>query len=94
MCVWLCVDLWTGELNSEAMAAGLCLQEEGGRVKERCREEEQHLGSTHLQEGPGKTTPNSTCRGENSWNFLQCVNRTSFFWRGGGLFKILGQVSV
>lgn len=54
VCVWLCVDLWTGELHCEAMAAGLCLQEEGGRVKERHREKEQHLGSTHLQESPGK----------------------------------------
>lgn len=36
------------------MAVELCLQEEGGRVKERDCEEKQHLGSTDLQEGPGK----------------------------------------
>lgn len=54
MAVCLCVDLWPGELDCEAMAAGLCLQEEGGGAKERYCEEEQYLGSTHFQEGPGK----------------------------------------
>lgn len=53
-CVSMCVDIWSGKLDCEAMAAGLCLQEEGGRIKERDCQEKQHLGSNDLQEGPGK----------------------------------------
>lgn len=48
------VDLWTGQHVFEALAPEFCLQEEGGRVKERHREERQYLGSTPLQKGPGK----------------------------------------
>lgn len=51
MCV--SVDLWAGQHLFEALAPGFCLQEEGGRDKERHREERQYLGSTPLQEGPG-----------------------------------------
>lgn len=54
MGLYVCVDIWSGELDSQAMAAGLCLQEERGRVKERDCEEKQYLGSNDLQEGPGK----------------------------------------
>ncbi len=53
VCVCVCVDLWPGQQLSEALVAGICLQEEGGRGKERHREEKQHLGSTDLQESPG-----------------------------------------
>lgn len=47
------VDLWAGQHLSEALAAGICLQEEGGRDDEGHREDRQYLGSTHLPEGPG-----------------------------------------
>ena len=59
VCVCLSVDLWAGQQLSEAVAAGICLQEEGGRDDERHREERQHLGSTHLPEGPGTQSQHS-----------------------------------
>lgn len=52
----LFVDLWTGQQLTEALAAGVRLQEEGSRNVERHCEERQHLGSTHFPESSG--TPN------------------------------------
>lgn len=51
--VCVCVDLWAGQYLSEALGAGIRLQEEGGRDAERHRQERQYLGPAHLQEGPG-----------------------------------------
>lgn len=51
--VCVSADLRPGQQLSEALAAGICLQEEGGRDHERHREERQYLGSTDFREGPG-----------------------------------------
>lgn len=54
--VCVSVDLRAGQHPFKALVPGICLQEEGGRDKERHCEERQYLGSIHLQEGPGTGT--------------------------------------
>ena len=46
-------DIWAGQHSTEEVAAGLCLQEEGGRDEERSGQERQHVGYAHLQQSTG-----------------------------------------